>query len=316
MSTLVSILIPCYNAAPWLAATLDSALAQTHSGIEIIVVDDGSTDDSLRIAQGYSDPRLKVVRQPNAGQCAAFNHALRLAQGDYVEFLDADDLLHSEKIATQLARLATLPPGRIASGEWARFHESPSEAVFTPEPVWRDLDPVDWLVTSWNGGGMMHGAAWLAPRTVVEAAGPWDERLTLINDLDFFTRLLLASSAVAFCPGARSYYRSGLPGSLSARTSPQAWRSAFLATELSSANLIRREASARVRQAVADSYTRLAHSMYPDCPDLVARCESVAREHGGSTLRPGGGPAFQTLLRLLGWKPARRLQRMGRALFR
>ena len=71
MSPLVSILIPCYNAAPWLAATLDSALAQTHPRTEIIVVDDGSSDHSLAIARTFEPHGVRVVTQPNAGASAA-----------------------------------------------------------------------------------------------------------------------------------------------------------------------------------------------------------------------------------------------------
>jgi glycosyltransferase involved in cell wall biosynthesis len=77
MSPLVSILIPCSNAAPWLAATLASALAQTHPRTEIIIVDDGSSDHSLAIARTFEPHGVRVVTQPNAGASAARNHARR-----------------------------------------------------------------------------------------------------------------------------------------------------------------------------------------------------------------------------------------------
>jgi glycosyltransferase involved in cell wall biosynthesis len=315
MTPLVSVLIPCYNAGRWLEATVASVRAQTWRRYEIIVVDDGSKDDSLAVAQRLAGPDLKVVAQANRGQCAAFNEAFRHAQGDFIEHLDADDLLAPAKLEVQLQRLAQLPAGWVASGAWARFQDEPAEAVFSPEPVWRDLSPVDWLISSWSGGGMMHGAAWLVPRTVVQAAGPWDERLSLINDFDFFSRVLLASQGVAFCPEARTYYRSGIAGSLSGHTSRKAWESAFLSTELGTASLLKHEDSPRTRQAAAINWQRLVYSAYPFVPDLVQRAESEVQRLGGCELEIGGGPVFQMLRRTLGWKPARRAQILGRRLF-
>ncbi|MCC5022263.1 MAG: glycosyltransferase family 2 protein [Candidatus Synoicihabitans palmerolidicus] len=119
----VSILIPCYNAAPWLAATLDSALSQIGVDFEVILVNDGSSDDSLALAQSYVARGVKVVSQPNSGAAAARNHGLRLARGEYIQFLDADDLLDATKIQRQLQRLRSVPEGNIASAAWARFHE-------------------------------------------------------------------------------------------------------------------------------------------------------------------------------------------------
>jgi glycosyltransferase involved in cell wall biosynthesis len=313
---LVSVLIPCYNAAPWLEGAVRSVRAQTWPHRELVLVDDGSTDDTAAIARRLAGPDLKLVSQPNRGQSAAFNTAYQHAQGDFIEYLDADDLLHPRKLEVQLARLAELPDGWIASGAWARFQDDPAAAVFAPEEVWRDLEPVEWLVRSWSGGGMMHGAAWLVPRAIAEAAGPWDERLTLINDFDFFSRVLLAGRGVAFCLEGRSYYRSGLAGSVSGRTSRAAWDSAFLATELGTATLLRTEDSARTRRAAAINWQRLVYSAYPFVPDLVRHGEEEIRRLGGCDLPIGGGRAFQLLRRAAGWKLARRAQLLTQRLRR
>jgi glycosyltransferase involved in cell wall biosynthesis len=316
VTPLVSVIIPCYNAARWLPDTIASVRAQSWKRYEIILVDDGSNDGSGEVADRLTGPDMKVVHQTNAGQCAAFNRGLELAQGDYFEYLDADDLLAPDKLQIQLDRLQQLPPGWVASGAWGRFAQNPAEAKFEPEPVWRDLAPVEWLVTSWQGGGMMHGAAWLVPRAVAQAAGPWDVRLSLINDFDYFPRVLLASQGIAFCGEARTYYRSGLAGSLSASTSRRAWESAFLATELGTASLLKAEDSPRTRAAAAINWQRLVYSAYPFVPDLVRRGEAEVRRLGGCELEIGGGPVFQVLRRVLGWKPARRAQVLGRRLFK
>jgi len=309
---LVSVVIPCHNAGAWLEATLASVRAQTWRNYEIILVDDGSTDGSGALADRLAGPDLRVVHQPNAGQCAALNHGVRLAQGDFFNYLDADDLLAPDKIAVQVARLERGGGEFVASGAWARFRGDPAEARFEPEPVWRDLPPVDWLVTSWSGGGMMHGAAWLIPRALIERAGPWNEELSLINDLDYFPRVLLAGRGISFCPEARTYYRSGQAGALSGLNSRRGWESAFKATALAQAALLAAEDSPRTRRACADNLQRLIHAAYPFAPDLVAAAEAEVRRLGGSPVEPGGGRAFLLLRRLFGWKLARRLQVQAR----
>jgi glycosyltransferase involved in cell wall biosynthesis len=98
----VSVVIPCYNAAPFLRETLESALNQTHPPLEVIVVDDGSTDDSAAIARSFG-PRVRVVRQENQGESVARNRAMDEAHGEWIAFLDSDDLWKADKLALQLA---------------------------------------------------------------------------------------------------------------------------------------------------------------------------------------------------------------------
>ena len=308
MIPLVSILIPCHNAAPWVAATLESALATTWSRREIVLVDDGSQDTSLFIARTFESRGVIVATQPNSGASAARNHALRLARGDFIQFLDADDLLAPDKIALQLQALSSDPVQTIAAGPWGRFDTDPDSAVFTPEENWRDSEPVDWLCHNFAGRGMMPPAAWLTPRGLLDDVGPWDERLTLNDDGEYFCRVLLRSRGIKFCPAARTYYRSNLAGSLSRRRTPAAWQSAFLSQQLCVEQLLAHETSARTRQAGADLYQRLAYSMFPNCPDLVQACEARALALGGSAERLGGGALFRFLSKILGWKVARRVQ--------
>src|SRR5690606_1936339 len=101
-SSLVSVLIPAYNSAMWIGDALRSALDQTHENVEVIVVDDGSTDETLAVARRYESARMKVISQENAGGCAARNRALAEAQGTFIQYLDADDLLAPDKIERQM----------------------------------------------------------------------------------------------------------------------------------------------------------------------------------------------------------------------
>src|SRR5689334_9621809 len=105
---LVSCVVPVYNGERYLAEALDSILAQTHRPLQAIVADDGSTDGTAAVAAAYGD-RVLVLRQANAGPAAARNLGLAAARGEYVAFLDADDLWHPRKLERQLARFRARP---------------------------------------------------------------------------------------------------------------------------------------------------------------------------------------------------------------
>jgi glycosyltransferase involved in cell wall biosynthesis len=115
----ISVVIPCYNATKFLRSTLDSVLAQTLPALEVIVVDDGSTDDSAAIAESYGPP-IRVIRQPNQGESVARNRGIAEAKGDWLAFLDADDWWLPEKLAEQ-AKLMSLPVAAICSGNIERY---------------------------------------------------------------------------------------------------------------------------------------------------------------------------------------------------
>lgn len=310
MKALVSILIPCYNAEPWLAETLESALQQTWKNIEIIVVDDGSIDGSLKVARKFESRNVKVISQTNQGASAARNKALQEAQGDFIQYLDADDLLAPDKIEHQIQLLnCDRNSDYITSAAWARFYKHPSEALFIPQPLWLDMSPVEWLVCAWEGHGMMHPAAWLVPRNIADKAGLWNESLSLNDDGEYFCRVLLASQGIKFSSEAKSYYRSGNSNSLSGSKSPKAWESAFLALELVTNNLLLTENSPRTRHACATVFQRFIYEVYPDLPELRKKAEDRVISLGGSDLSPLGGKLYLNISRFIGWKLAKRLQK-------
>jgi glycosyltransferase involved in cell wall biosynthesis len=307
---LVSVIIPCRNGAAWLGDAIESCLGQSWTRVEIVVVDDASTDRSRDVARRYRDRGVMALDSPRRGASAARNIGLQHARGDFIQFLDADDVLDRDKIRVQVERLASAPVGAVASGAWARFRGQPSEAVFAAEPVWRDFSaPQEFLIASWLGGGMMANFAWLTPRAVIERAGPWNETLSLLDDGEYFCRVLLAASAVLFCGPARGFYRSAAAPRLSRRRDRAALLSAFTATDLSCRRLQERDNSPAAKKACATQYQRFAYDAYPQARDLVARAERRASELGGCDLRLGGGPAFQLLAKSFGWKFGKRCQR-------
>lgn len=119
----VSCIVPTYNGAAFLAEALDSICAQTRAPFEILVADDGSTDDTLAVAARYGD-RVRVVAQPNAGPAAARNFGVRETQGELLAFLDQDDLWHPEKLARQLGRFEARPDLELSVAHVQRFWTS------------------------------------------------------------------------------------------------------------------------------------------------------------------------------------------------
>ncbi|MFZ0847075.1 MAG: glycosyltransferase family A protein [Pseudolabrys sp.] len=304
----VSVLIPAFNAEKFIGDTLKSVFRQTWKNIEIIVVNDGSTDGTAAVVKRLARTNLTLIEQENRGQTAALNKGLKHATGDFVQYLDADDLIDPDKIEQQMARLLD-NPGCIASAEWGRFYGSPEETRFDPEPVWRDLSPIDWLVISRaDGQGMMFPALWLVPMPIVRAIGPWREDLTLNNDAEYFTRAILAAERVQFCAGARCRYRSGISGSLSGRKSSQHWASQIGVLQLCESYVRAKEDSDRVRRGFALSWQHIAHACHPYDPEIAEWALARARELHPETIQPDGGPAFKFISRLVGWRIARRLQ--------
>src|SRR6266700_4344460 len=187
MRSLVSILIPAYNAEPWIGDTIRSALAQTWPRKEIVVVDDGSTDQTLRVARQFASQTVSIVTQENRGASAARNRALELCQGDYIQWLDADDLLSPDKVAKQMAATQECQDTRrLLSSGWGYFMYRPSRAQFLPTSLWCDLSPVEWLLRKMGQKLHMQTATWLVSRTLTQAAGPWDTRLSLDDDGEYF----------------------------------------------------------------------------------------------------------------------------------
>ena len=211
----VSIIIPAHNAAPNIRDTLDSVLRQSWADREVIVVDDGSSDGTAQMAEAYAPRGVRVIRQANRGAASARNRGYAESTGAYIQYLDADDLLSPEKIAIQVAALDG-KPGYVASCRWGRFRHAPEETRWEDGPQFRDLSPPEYFRTylASAGGAFMPCHAWLTPRELVAAAGPWNPFLTTNDDGDFFARVMLRARGVVFCGSAAVFYRQ-VPDSLS-----------------------------------------------------------------------------------------------------
>jgi glycosyltransferase involved in cell wall biosynthesis len=311
VTELVSILIPAWNAEKWITETIKSAVAQTWPNKEVIIVDDGSSDDTLRVARTFESKIVKVITQKNTGACGARNKALSLAQGSYIQWLDADDLLAPDKISHQLKGSDSGQTSRVLlTAAFAKFFFRYQKARFEPDSLWRDLDPVSWIMNKFMDIVWMNPAAWLVSRRLTELGGLWDERLSPSGDDDgeYMCRLVRNSERVKFVPGARCYYRVGNPASLSFSKSDRALNSFFLARCLCIEHLRALEDSERTRRTCLKHLQDGVLFFYPDKVEILDKARDIARSLGGELAPPFESLKFHLIRKLFGWKSAKRIK--------
>ena len=310
MRPLVSILIPAYNSEEWVGAAIASAVGQTWRRKEIIVVDDGSTDGTLAIARHFEPKGVRVVTQSNQGAAAARNTASSLSRGDYIQWLDADDLLSPDKITLQMqAAEETRDRRTLLSSPWASFRYRPAKGKFISTPLCSDLDPTEWLTRKWEGNWHMQTATWLISRELTEAAGPWDTRLTFDDDGEYFSRVINASNGIRFVPQSRVYYRI-TPGSRLSYIgrSDKKMESQFLGMKLQIGYLRARDDSDRVRAACVNYLQTWLPVFYPNRPDLVQEAQQLAASLGGQLSLPKASWKYAWIEKLFGFGAAKHTQ--------
>lgn len=305
---LISVIMPAFNCQHFIHQALSSVCCDI-DGLEVVVVDDGSTDGTADAVQCFTDDRIRLIRQSNQGHSEATNVGVQSSRGHFIKLVDADDILAPGHLQAQLHVLQGTVDA-VASCRWGYFLQDPDSVQPVPEHVHCDFrDPLEWLVTSLTrDDGMMGGWLWLIPRPVWIRAGGYNPALGLNNDFDFSIRLLLASQGVRFAANALYCYRKGLPSALSQSRGRKAMTSALLTTLLGCQSLLDREDSPRIRRICADRLQMWLYDFYPQFPDLAVQAEQRIAELGGSCRPIQGGLLLKCLVPVLGWKLARRLQ--------
>lgn len=171
-SPLVSVIIPVFNAERFLSDALDSVLSQGYANLELIIVDDGSTDGSREIIE-CTPGKVRYLRQENCGPAAARNRGIEIAEGDILAFQDADDIWPSRKLEIQLAVLDKDPALEIVMGQVQRVQSSEGE------PALENINVPCFAVNL---------AASIFRRSAFEQVGPFDEQLRFSEDVDWFMR--------------------------------------------------------------------------------------------------------------------------------
>lgn len=311
---LVSIVIPVYNKAAFVRETLDSALGQTYLNTELILINDGSTDDSLAILEEYQSKfpdKIILIDLGNGGVSKATNSGIKASSGDYIQFLDADDLISAEKIEKQIQLLSGKGRETVAICEWVNFKDDIYKYSRVPYGVFRDFGSgLDLLLRFWNHQEMHQPAVYLTHRDLINKAGPWDETLTINQDGEFFTRVLLHADQVLFEPQGKVYYRTPGMTNVSQQKSYKAMTSLLESFQAYEKVVLIVEDSLRVRIALKKVYQKFIYDVFPQYSDLIDKTEDLMNNLGVKELTYIGGPKFQKISKLVGFKNAIRLKRI------
>jgi hypothetical protein len=210
----VSVVIPAWNAQEWIGEAVRSAVAQTDVPLEIIVVDDGSTDDTAAVARAAGGECVQVIEQTNGGASAARNAGTAAARGGFIQYLDADDVLLPGTIGRRLQRLEETSAD-VAYCDWVRWERDESGAFSDRETVSRTLGPQPELELL--GDCWWPPAALLYRRTLVNRIGPWRDDLPVIQDARFLQDAVFAGGTFVHIAGVGARYRVTGSTSLSRR---------------------------------------------------------------------------------------------------
>ncbi|MGF1491620.1 MAG: glycosyltransferase [Microcoleaceae cyanobacterium] len=211
----VSVVIPVYNGEKTIAETIESVLAQSLQDFELIVINDGSTDKTLEVIASFHDPRLRVLSYPNAGLSASRNRGIQQASGEYISFIDADDLWTPDKLETQAEALATRPEAAVAYS-WTDLIDQSSQFLAPDSRA------------QWSGNVYPHillgsfpasGSNVLVRRSAFQVVGGFDESLKSAEDWEMWIRLA-ARYPFVVVPKAQILYRIA-PGSMSTQLDRQ-----------------------------------------------------------------------------------------------
>jgi len=315
----VSIVIPLYNAEKYIAETIQSALNQTWANKEIIVVNDGSTDNSLAIASRFAGENVRVISGINKGASAARNIGLKEAKGEYIQFLDADDLLSEDKIAAQVEVLVN-SPGYVGLCSTVHFQDGDNPLGYAKIDEWYiggSDNPVDFLTKLYGGaivgpqyGGMIQPNAWLTPMTLITKAGGWNEMRNPDDDGEFFCRVLLASEGVKYAEAGTNYYRKFVTGdSWSAHRSYEASSNIIKSTLLKAQYLLARTDEPIVKTILSHMLWENAFSCYPYFKDLSSAAWQKAKKLAPDyKYNPYKNRLPLLLSKIVGWKTVKYLQ--------
>lgn len=208
--TLVSIIIPVYNSANTIEKTLESVLIQDYHNIELIVVNDGSTDNTEEIIKKYGK-RIKYFYQENAGVSTARNLGFSKSNGKYIQYLDSDDLLAKGKLLKQVLALEK-NDADVAYGDWVKFKEINHE-IIELETICREFKKkpeIELITDFWTPL-----SALLYSRRIANKIGSWNTQLPIIQDARYALDAAINKAKFIYTQGIMGYYRVSDSGSLS-----------------------------------------------------------------------------------------------------
>ena len=204
--TTISIIIPTYNAGQYIKEALDSVFAQSFQDFEVIIVDDGSTDDTTQKVKTLSDPRILYVYKENQGPAAARNYGLNLARGEYIAFLDVDDLWQPHKLEMHVDLMRSSPLMGMSFSWFQILFDQPVQRFESPwfsPPQKQILGFVDFLERNWTG----HSSSVVLRTQCMKDCQGFDESFYTGEDYYLWLQIAQRGWGIGFLPEALSVYR-------------------------------------------------------------------------------------------------------------
>ncbi len=309
MNKLVSVIMPAYNASQYIGAAIESVLAQTYPAWELIIVDDGSTDDTLAIAQHYAelDKRIRVYRQENQGGCVARNTALKYAKGDYVQYLDADDMLHLEKIAVQMQYIEdnNCDDNVLVYG---RCKAIVNDEVIEKDvyDICRDYNPAYKAILAMlekQYCGFQY-SVYLFSRNLIECVGAWNEKVMRGQDCEFTARAINQAIRMHYTAEAICYYRYVAQSVSRKPLSAKQIESEFIVADCVTDILLSHEKNAYTKAVCEKYYTSILCKYYPQNKLLINEILHSMERKNLYLNFSDRGKTFKILRFFLGWKNA------------
>jgi len=313
---LVSVIVPCYNAARFVTDALNSVLQQTYRQVEAIVVDDGSNDGTWQAIASFGD-RVRSARLKRGGACRARNHGAAISSGDFLMFLDADDVIAPDTLESLVGAIAD-HTDCLAVCAWHRLRKRDGDWLKT-SPRMLSEPPDGDAIRGWLSGWYIPPCAVLWPRELFDRVGTWDESLTANQDGDLMLRALVLGAALVQASGGKAYYRDhgGTRDSISRDVSGLALASRARVLDKVEAQLTDAGVLTRYRYDLGRAYYGVARLSFAfgekTCDrELGQRCHAKAVELAGSSA-VSGTPMHRFLSSVLGLE---RKERIARALRR
>lgn len=275
---LVSILIPNFNKEKFVRETVDSILKQSYSNWECIIVDDHSSDGSWEVLQGVklNDSRFKILKRPldrKKGGNAARNFAFENSKGDYIQWLDSDDLIHPKKIEIQLEDLKEKSYKTVSLSNWEGFDPLELNHGLKIQDRWYRFpqDGYSFLLNLWGKEQFVPPHAYLISRNILKMSGLWNENLIQNQDGEFMTRVLLASEGIVFNHNILAYYR--LPNSthLSKQITFRSWHDWLESLLLCDQWILNHRDTKEARNILILNYERLIKLTISSYPEIAQK---------------------------------------------
>lgn len=300
---LVSICIPVYNAVHWLPETLDRLKRQTYSSIEVIIVDDHSTDNSLQIAQAYESDSIQVYSNPKKGGNSARNYAFQMSKGDYIKFMDADDYMDDSMIELQVARLLEEdnPENCIVLSPVIMRFQDGIDLHQVGRSIDHDYSPgIELLIDIWRGKGWNCPHCHLMHHSLVKRSKGWDETVVKNQDGEYFGRVYTIADKVVSVKQVNAIWRQTGIG-VSTKMNDAAMESVLRSYRILADLILSYKSDAEHRDICSRYISSCMYSNYPTNKKYIPEMERYMKENGLCFKIPNQR-RLKVLCSIVGWK--------------